>query len=302
MLRGSNKPWYNNERRRQTSKRKPQAFALAHTKHDWQFHNISRAMTQTQITETAAHFAELLRFSKIPEAAAKSARCCMIDDVGLIIAGTEEHSVQILTKQACLQGGATEVALLGTLNLKVPASVAAQVMSASGHAHDWEDTQLSCDLAHVYGLLTHPVIPPLTAARIMSQELGGVSGTQFASACCAGFKEECKLFGSTFPHMYKSGFHRSGTVRCSRPALPGGRRAQRSRASFSSAGRLIAPPAHQSWPLPWRFADIMPPRLKNRPSMVLRIDFDRMSRAQNLKVVFAVRNKEVVKATTKGDS
>ncbi len=36
--------------------------------------------------------------------------------------------------------------------------------------------------------------------------------------------------------------------------------------------------------------------------MVLRIDFDRMSRAQNLKVVFAVRNKEVVKATTKGDS
>ena len=111
-----------NERRQQASKRKPQASALAHTKHDWQFHNISRAMTQTQITEAAAHFAESLRFGDTSEAAVKIARFCVIDGVGLIIDGSDEHSVQILTEQACLQGGTAEVALPGAQSVKVPAS------------------------------------------------------------------------------------------------------------------------------------------------------------------------------------
>jgi len=282
---GWNNRWHKNERRQQASKRKPQASALAHTKHDWQFHNISRAMTQTQITEAAAHFAESLRFGDTSEAAVKIARFCVIDGVGLIIDGSDEHSVQILTEQACLQGGTAEVALPGAQSVKVPASVAARVMSASSSAHDWDDTQVSRNPAQRYGLLTHPVIPPLTATRIMSEELGGVSGAQFAGACLAGFNDECKLSEWTFPHMYKSGFHPSGTAAGSGPALPNWRRARGSRASFGSLRRLIAQP-----------------RLKNRPSMALRFNFDRMNPAQKVKVVFAARIEEVVKATTKGDS
>lgn len=169
-------------------------------------------MTKTQITEAGASFAETLRFADISEETVKIARRCMIDGIGLIMAGTEEHSVQILARQAALQGGAEEVALLGGNGTKVPASVAARVMGTSGHAHDWDDTQVSRDPAHIYGLLTHPTIPPLTAALVISEKLGSVSGEQFVTAFLAGFEVECKISEWTLPHLYKSGFHTSGTV------------------------------------------------------------------------------------------
>ena len=66
--------------------------------------------------------------------------------------------------------------LLGRGNTKVPAPMAARVLGTAGHAHDWDDSQVSLDPAHIYGLLTHPTIPPLTSALVMSQKLSGVDG------------------------------------------------------------------------------------------------------------------------------
>ena len=44
------------------------------------------------------------------------------------------------------------------------------------YVHDWDDTQVSHDPAHVYGLLTHPSVPPLTAAVVMAQRLPQADG------------------------------------------------------------------------------------------------------------------------------
>lgn len=169
-------------------------------------------MTQTQITDAAARFTENLSFSDIPEGAIQIARRCVIDGTGLMIAGTDEHSVAILTEQASLQGGREEATLLGGKGVKVPASLAARVLGTAGHAHDWDDTQVSRDPAHIYGLLTHPTIPPLTAALVIAEKLGGVSGQDFVTAFLAGFEVECKISEWILPHLYKSGFHTSGAV------------------------------------------------------------------------------------------
>jgi len=77
---------------------------------------------------------------------------------------------------------------------------------------DWDDTQLSVTPDRIYGLLTHPTIPPLTACLALSENLGNVSGTVFLTAFLAGFEVECKIAEAINPDHYKKGFHTSGTI------------------------------------------------------------------------------------------
>jgi 2-methylcitrate dehydratase PrpD len=96
--------------------------------------------------------------------------------------------------------------------MKVPAAAAARVLGTAGHAHDWDDSQVSLDPAHVYGLLTHPTIPPLTSALVLAQKLGTVDGKTFMLAFLAGFEVECKISEWMLPQHYLRGMHSSGTV------------------------------------------------------------------------------------------
>jgi 2-methylcitrate dehydratase PrpD len=71
---------------------------------------------------------------------------------------------------------------------------------------------VSLDPAHVYGLLTHPTIPPLTSALVMSQKLGCIDGKTFMLAFLTGFEVECKISEWMLPQHYLRGMHSSGTV------------------------------------------------------------------------------------------
>ena len=102
--------------------------------------------------------------------------------------------------------------MLSRGNVKVPAPMAARVLGTAGHAHDWDDSQVSVDPAHVYGLLTHPTIPPLSSALVMTQKLGGIDGKTFMLAFLTGFEVECKISEWMLPQHYLRGFHSSGTV------------------------------------------------------------------------------------------
>ena len=102
--------------------------------------------------------------------------------------------------------------LLRRGNVKVPAPMAARVLGTAGHAHDWDDSQVSFDPAHVYGLLTHPTIPPLTSALVTAQKLGGIDGKTFMLAFLTGFEVECKISEWMLPQHYVRGMHSSGTV------------------------------------------------------------------------------------------
>ena len=82
----------------------------------------------------------------------------------------------------------------------------------SGHAMDWDDTQLSSTPDRIYGLLTHPTMPPLTAGFAVSEKLETTSGRDFMTAFLAGFEVECKIAEAIRPDHYQKGFHTSGTV------------------------------------------------------------------------------------------
>ena len=119
-------------------------------------------------TAGAAEFVENVGFADIPAEAVRIGTRCLLDGLGLFVAGSEEHSVRLLIEEAEQMAGRPDALLLGCGNKKVPAAMAARVLGTAGHAHDWDDTQVSVDPAHIYGLLTHPTIPPLTSALVMS--------------------------------------------------------------------------------------------------------------------------------------
>ena len=166
----------------------------------------------SHITERAANFIETTEFSTIPEAALSIAKRCILDGLGLYVAGSDHETTLILAELAEEQGGKAEALLLGKGTVKVPAAMAARVLGTAGHAHDWDDSQVSKDPDHVYGLLTHPTIPALTASLVISQRLGNVSGQDFMLAFLTGFEVECKISEWMFSQHYNRGFHSSGTV------------------------------------------------------------------------------------------
>jgi len=165
-----------------------------------------------RITDQAVAFVESLEYSSIPKEAVHLGVRCVLDTIGLYLAGTTEHSVEILIEEALAQGGREEADVLGETSKRVPAALAARVLGTAGHAHDWDDTQVSHDPTHFYGLLTHPSVPPLTAAIVMAQREGNVDGRALLTAFLAGFEVECKISEWMKPDHYRRGHHTSGNV------------------------------------------------------------------------------------------
>ncbi|WP_027232703.1 MmgE/PrpD family protein [Phyllobacterium sp. UNC302MFCol5.2] len=164
------------------------------------------------ITAQAIRFIERTTYADLPEEALIIGRRCMVDTAGLYLAGSREASVEILIGDALDQAGREDAPLPGAGTQKVPAPLAARVWGTAGHAHDWDDTQVSHDPAHVYGLLTHPSVPPLTAALIIASREGIVDGRELMLAFQVGFEVECKIAEWMKPRHYRRGHHTSGTV------------------------------------------------------------------------------------------
>lgn len=169
-------------------------------------------MTDTKITADGARFIESVTSKDLPAEALRIGRRCIVDTLGLYLAGGLEPTVQILAADAVETGGKAEALVLTAGRTKAPAALAARVLATAGHAHDWDDTQVSHDPAHIYGLLTHPSVPPLTAALVIAQRLGNVSGEQLMLAFQTGFEFECKISEWMLPKHYRRGNHSSGTV------------------------------------------------------------------------------------------
>ncbi len=177
-----------------------------------QARDLNVASDTKSITAAACEFIEGAALEDMPGEALRIARRCILDGLGLYVAGSVESSVRILEQDAVATGGSGEALLLSAGSKKVPAALAARVLGTAGHAHDWDDTQVSRDPRHLYGLLTHPTIPPLTATLTVAQKLGGVDGRKFLTAFLTGFEVECKISEFMLANHYKGGFHSSGTV------------------------------------------------------------------------------------------
>ena len=134
----------------------------------------------------------------------------IVDGIGVMLAGSGTECAKKLSDFVQEKGSRGPSTLIGFGSKACP-SDAALVNGTSGHADDYDDTQLSTSPDRIYGLLTHPTVPVLAAALTVGEKVG-CSGREIIEAFIAGFEVECKLAEAIRPEHYKRGFHTTGTM------------------------------------------------------------------------------------------
>ncbi len=168
-------------------------------------------MTDTNnATQAVIDFVTRSTLDRFSSEALSVGRQCIVDGLGVILAGSAAHGTAIVRDYVRTGREAGEASVLGVDTFSCRASSAALVNATAGHALDFDDTQLSSSPDRIFGLLTHPTIPPLAASLALGERLGA-TGRQMLEAYLIGFEVECKMAEAINPTHYQNGFHSSGT-------------------------------------------------------------------------------------------
>ncbi len=154
------------------------------------------------ITATLASACRAISFDSLPPDAIFLAKQCVLDWLGVTLAGASEPLTAMLRDQALEDGGSLQATLIGT-GQRVTASQAALVNGAASHALDYDDVHI--------GMSGHPTVPVLPAALALA-EWKGLSGRDLIAAFVAGFEMECRAGDYVMPGHYQRGFHATGTL------------------------------------------------------------------------------------------
>ena len=166
---------------------------------------------QHYATGPVVEFIARARLQDVPTEATILAKRCVLDGLGVILAGSAARVSTILRDYVRSNGSSEEATAFGPQPLQTSAASAALLNGTSGHALDFDDTQLSTTADRIFGLLTHPTIPPLAAVLAVGERLHA-SGEMVLEAFLVGFEVECKIAEAIHPDHYKKGFHSSGTI------------------------------------------------------------------------------------------
>ncbi|HEY2017790.1 MAG TPA: MmgE/PrpD family protein [Bryobacteraceae bacterium] len=169
------------------------------------------AFPQTEgLTLEVATFIGSITYRDIPEDVVELGKKSILDGLGLALCGSVAETGNLsraYVKSLGLSRG--ESTIIGS-SMKAPARFAAFVNGLGIHADDYDDTQLAVAEDRVYGLLTHPTAPVLSAALAMG-EARSLSGKDLMAAYHAGVEVECKIAEAMSPRHYEDGFHTTGT-------------------------------------------------------------------------------------------
>ena len=166
---------------------------------------------QVRATGAVVDFITSVRWRDFPAEAIRLAKRCVIDGLGVMLAGSTTEGGGILRDHVRSSERTEESTAFAPHPFRTSAASAALLNGLSGHALDFDDTQLSTSADRIFGLLTHPTMPPLAAGLAIGEQQR-VSGVRFLEAFLTGFEVECKIAEAIHPHHYKKGFHSSGTV------------------------------------------------------------------------------------------
>jgi len=155
----------------------------------------------------------ILQKKSINQQAKSKAILHIIDGFAVIMAGSRTDcakKVYSYVSKIKPTNSANNSNIIG-FNDKTTPEHAALVNGTSGHADDYDDSQLVTAPDRIYGLLTHPTVPALSSSLAVGEEQE-CSGEEFLEAFITGFEVECKIAEAILPNHYKKGFHTTGTI------------------------------------------------------------------------------------------
>lgn len=161
-------------------------------------------MSRSGFSAELAERSMALRFTDLPDDVVELGRQCMLDFLGVTLAGSREECATIVFEElASLAGPAgTGATLLGRRE-RLGARDAAVVNGTAAHALDYDDVNQS-----LFGHPTVPVLPGLLALA----ETTGASGLAVLCAFVAGYEAECAVGRALGGEHYQRGFHSTATV------------------------------------------------------------------------------------------
>ncbi len=162
-------------------------------------------------TDALTAFITKTTLASMPPDVVAQAKRCLVDGFGVILAGSTVKGSQIVRDYVRSVSDRREATSLGEGMMTTSAAHAALLNGASGHAMDYDDTQLSTTPDRTFGLLTHPTVPPLAAALAIAERTHA-SGAAFLEAFLVGFEVECKIAEAIDPDHYNRGCHSTGTI------------------------------------------------------------------------------------------
>ncbi len=162
-------------------------------------------------TDALTAFITKTDLGSMPADVVAQAKRCLVDGFGVVLAGSTVKGSAIVRDYVRTVGDRKEATAVGAGGFETSAAHAALLNAASGHAMDYDDTQLSTTPDRTFGLLTHPTVPALAAALAVA-ERKHASGAAFLEAFLVGFEVECKIAEAIDPNHYNHGFHSTGTI------------------------------------------------------------------------------------------
>lgn len=141
-------------------------------------------------------------------------KLCVLDAVGCAIYGTTLPWGKILADFAIDQGGRQQSSVWGRSD-RVPASMAALVNGTLVHSFELDDLHKSSIL--------HPSSTGVPAALAIAESRGGISGSEFLTACIAGVEVGARVGMSVGTGHLVRGFHPTGTHGAAAAAAAAGR-------------------------------------------------------------------------------
>jgi 2-methylcitrate dehydratase PrpD len=142
-----------------------------------------------------------IRYGEIPREARETAHHCLLDFLGVTLAGSQEPLTEILVGEIVRSEGGKEAGIIG--RRARDRLTAALVNGAAGHALDFDDTHAT--------MTGHPSGPVLSALLALA-ETEGADGRALLAALVAGVELECRIGALLGGGHYAAGFHTTGTV------------------------------------------------------------------------------------------
>jgi 2-methylcitrate dehydratase PrpD len=159
-------------------------------------------MADASITAELARRAIVLRYRDLPFEIRQWARQCVLDWLGVTLAGSREELSRMLVAEAEVQGGKPMARLIGH-HAAVPTQQAALVNGTASHALDYDDVNMTLG-----GHPTAAILPALLALA----EANGADGAALMGAFVAGYEALCRIGALVAPGHYARGFHATATI------------------------------------------------------------------------------------------
>jgi len=154
------------------------------------------------LSRALASYSSSLHFDDIPEEVRTVVKHCVLDWLGVTLAGSREDAGRIVREEALDQGGAPQATLIGD-GARTSIAQAALVNGTASHALDYDDVQFT--------FFGHPTVTVLPAVLALA-ERDGRNGRDLMTAFVAGVEVGCRVGQYVTDAHYARGHHATGTL------------------------------------------------------------------------------------------